>query len=216
MGRTAESNYEITRNAMEKKFLEYDQQDMIEKFRLKYDLQYLYIQLAGREYRIHRLTGRTEYFSGKEQAYLHGDFNAVMTIFDILCYSRPEAALAGKFVSLNHLKGLTVASAPGPDMFAREAEAWNGKCGKLQTACERLAGTPEKIGDVSYKILLFPFLPVILQFWEGDEEFAPVLKLLWDENILDYMHFETTFYATSYLLERLREETADLEKQTGK
>lgn len=46
-------------------------------------------------------------------------------------------------------------------------------------------------------------LPVILQFWESDEEFPPVLKLMWDENILSYMHFETTFFAAGHLLERL-------------
>ena len=157
MGRTAESNYEITRNAMEKKFLEYDQQDMIDKFHLKYDPQYLYIQLAGREYRIHRLTGRTEYFSGKEQAYLHGDFNAVMTIFDILCYSRPEAALAGKFVSLNHLKGLTVASAPGPDMFAREAEAWNGNAKNCRRHVSGSPGLRRRSATYLIKSFFFPF-----------------------------------------------------------
>ena len=61
------------------------------------------------------------------------------------------------------------------------------------------------MGDVSYKIPLFDFLPVILQFWDADEEFDSVLKFMWNENILDYMHYETTFFAASHLLSRLTE-----------
>lgn len=97
-----------------------------------------------------------------------------------------------------------VASAPGSDMFAGDAARFAGKCAQLEEACESLGGTPEKVGDVSYKIPLLDFMDVILQFWDGDEEFAPVLRVLWDENILDYMHYETTFYATSHLFERLK------------
>ena len=47
-------------------------------------------------------------------------------------------------------------------------------------ACERLGGSPGKVGDVSYTIPLFDFFPVMLQFWDGDDEFGPVLKIMWD------------------------------------
>ena len=46
---------------------------------------------------------------------------------------------------------------------------------------------------------------MILQFWDADEEFEAVLKIMWDENILDYMHYETTYFAASHLLSRLKE-----------
>lgn len=188
---------------MEKKFLEYDQKQMISKFGLKNSENYLYMNFVGRECRIGRNTGKVEYYSEEENAWLHGDYNVSMTIFDVLCYSKPDCGLSGKFVSLNALKGLVVASAPGPDMFAKNAVYFTNKCRQLQEACEKLGGIPEKVGDVSYKIPLFDFMDVILQFWDGDEEFAPVLRVLWDENTLDYMHYETTFYAASHIFERL-------------
>ena len=48
-------------------------------------------------------------------------------------------------------------------------------------------------------------MPVILQFWDADEEFDAALKIMWDTNTLDFMRFETTFYASNHLLERLKE-----------
>jgi hypothetical protein len=45
---------------------------------------------------------------------------------------------------------------------------------------------------------------VLLQFWEGDEEFPPKLLILWDRNTDQFMHFETTFYLQGDLLDRLR------------
>lgn len=48
------------------------------------------------------------------------------------------------------------------------------------------------------------FFPVLLQFWEGDEEFSPRLLLLWDRNTTEFLRFETTFYLQGDLLERLK------------
>ena len=197
------SNYDITRDAMEKKFLEYDQQTMIEKFDLLHSEEYIFVNLVGREHRIRRDTGRVEYYSEKENAYLHADYLAALTIFDALCYSKPDCRLSGNFVSLNAVKGLVIAAGPGSDMFAQRAARFAGKCPQLAAACEKLGGTPQKVGDVSYKIPLFDFMDVVFQFWDADEEFVAALRILWDENILDYMHYETTFYATSCLLEEL-------------
>ena len=53
---------------------------------------------------------------------------------------------------------------------------------------------------------LFSFLPVIVRFWDSDEEFPATLQLLADKNILDYMHYETLMFALSYLLDRLKSE----------
>ena len=59
------------------------------------------------------------------------------------------------------------------------------------------------MGEVAYQIPLFDFLPIVLQFWDADEDFPGQLMIKWDKNILQYMHFETTFYATGCLLQRI-------------
>ena len=51
----------------------------------------------------------------------------------------------------------------------------------------------------------FDGLRIAVQFWHGDEEFAPRLRYLWDENALRYLRYETTWFATGLLMQRLRE-----------
>lgn len=64
-------------------------------------------------------------------------------------------------------------------------------------------GALEK-GDAAYELDLFPFLPVILCFWDSDDEFPASLQILVDKNILDYMHYETLMFAISHLLNRVK------------
>lgn len=58
---------------------------------------------------------------------------------------------------------------------------------------------------MSSTIPLFDFLPVVLQFWDADEEFGAHLKFMWDQNTTDFMHFETVAFATMHLIDRLKE-----------
>ena len=76
----------------------------------------------------------------------------------------------------------------------------------LACACERLKEIKAGKGVVAYQIPVFDFLPVIFQFWNSDEDFAASLQLLVDKNILDYMHYETVWFAMSHLLSRIKEE----------
>ena len=57
--------------------------------------------------------------------------------------------------------------------------------------------------DVTCKIPVTPFFPILLQFRDGDEEFPPRFTILWDRNTPAFLHFETTFYLQGDLLERL-------------
>lgn len=205
------SNYEQTRNQMEKEFLHYDQEKMIARYALKSDPSYIYINFVGKEYRVDRNTGRVEWSEDSFQTGVHADFNESMTIFDVLCYAKDTCCLSGKFAPVNDLKGVAKTVYLGSNLYTDTAKFFEHKVEQLKTACSCLGGIPGKVGDVSYQIPLFDFMPVILQFWDGDDEFAPVLKLMWDENALDYMHYETTYYAVSHLLQRIKELILDMQ-----
>ncbi|MCD8242125.1 MAG: DUF3786 domain-containing protein, partial [Lachnospiraceae bacterium] len=84
----ATSNYEITRDRTELRFLEYDQQKMIDKFQLEHDERYLYLEFVGRKYRIHRGTGRIEWSEDGFAHAVHANFNEVLSICDVLCDSK--------------------------------------------------------------------------------------------------------------------------------
>lgn len=195
------SNYDITRDRVEGEFPLCDQEAVIEKFGLVHNEDYLYLRFAARDYRISRKTGRVESLPEA----VHAGFNEVMTIFDVLCGSRPGARLSGEFVRVNDLDGVAKTTYLGGNLFDGSAQAFNHRTQALREACERLGGTPGTVGDVSYTIPLFDFLPVMLQFWDGDEEFGAVLKIMWDRRTLDFMRYETTYYAAGHLLARLRE-----------
>ena len=195
------SNYDATRDRVESEFLKYNQDEMIAKFCLSHDLSYLYIPFLARDYRVDRKTGRVERLP--EAA--HAGFNETMTIFDVLCCSKPDCRLSGEFVRVNDLDGITKTAYLGGNLFNGSAKAFTHRTGALRTACERLGGEAMPIGDVSYRIPMFRFFPVTLQFWDADEEFDAVLKIMWDRRTLDFMRYETTWYAADHLLSRLRE-----------
>ena len=77
-------------------------------------------------------------------------------------------------------------------------------------ACLALGGRRQPGADHSYAVELLDGLEVLVQLWHGDEEFAPRLRLLWDENTTRYLRYETTWYAAGLLRQRL------LEWQKGK
>lgn len=199
------SNYDVMRDRMELEFAKHDQQEMIRRFSLGHDEAFLYIRFVGREYRIHRKSGRVEWYSDAAGAYVHAGYNECMTIFDVLAWSRPGCRLAGRFVPVGDLPGTTKSASAAGDLFSRQSGAFAGRCDALREACRKLGGVPGTIGDVSSTIPLFDFLPVVLQFWDADEEFGAVLKFMWDYNATDFMHFETIAFATMHLIDRLKE-----------
>ena len=111
------SNYEIMRNQMRSEFIKYDQTGMIEKYSLKNDMKYLYLDFVLRHYRINRKNGIVEWSDDCFINCTEADYNETMTIYDVLCYAKNTACLSGKYCSLSMLKGTVKASIPGNNMF---------------------------------------------------------------------------------------------------
>ena len=201
------SNYEIMKRQMQKEFVKYDQEKMIRKFQLPHDPDYIYIHFIGRKYRIHRTSGKVEW---SDDGFIHAqeaNYNEAMTIYDVLCYSKDDCKLAGEFTSMKNLSTVHSASATlGGSLFAKTEKGFDHNDDILSRACERLNGTKYGKGDVAYQIPLFDFLPIAFQFWDSDDEFPAILNLHADKNMLDYMHYETVWFAMGHLMSRLREE----------
>lgn len=204
-----ESNYEKTRNRMRAAFLKYDQRQMVEKFHLEQDAQFLYMNFCGRKYALERSTGRVLWQPRDSAPYEEADFNVSMTLYDVLCCSAEGCRAAGRFCTLYAAKGCVNTVQVGENYFQTAAQYFSGRVGLLRAACERIGELSGMKGDLSAIIPAFDFLPVCLRFWDADDEFPASLQILYDENILDFMRFETVFYMTDHLLDRIRE-TADL------
>ena len=87
-------NYQITLVRTRELFLKYDQRAIIDRFSLNADERYLYLTFVARPYRIERATGAIEFLKDRWRPAGHGDG---MTIYDILCDSKPDARVSGRF-----------------------------------------------------------------------------------------------------------------------
>lgn len=200
-----QSNYEVMKRKMQGHFLEFDQETMIRRFDLQHDAGYLYIRFAERPYRVSRNTGAVEWSEDGFISVHEADYNEAMSIFDVLCCSKEGCRLSGIFSPVNDLPGVVAGSVTGDGLFGKFTEVFDADPEGLRRACERMNGVPVGKADVGYQLNLFDFLPVRLNFWESDDEFPAALRFLWDRNLLDFMHYETSYFAVFHLLGRLKE-----------
>jgi hypothetical protein len=195
------NNYETMKLQMRDEFLKYDQAAMIEKFGLRSDEGNLYITFFGAEYAVNRHTGDVRSQRGE------AGYNEAMTIYDVLCYSKPHCKASGRMVNMGSLSTIQGGSMKrgGDGLFGRYEAEFDQKDEALSAACAKLGGVPQGKGDVAYRIPMFPFLDVLLQYWDSDDEFPASLQLFVDAGMTDFMHYETVWFALSHLLERIRE-----------
>jgi hypothetical protein len=53
-----------------------------------------------------------------------------------------------------------------------------------------LGGTEEEYGNASFTLKAFPMVPMTFILWEGDDEFLPSIKVLFDPTIDNYLPLE--------------------------
>ena len=195
-------NYQIQAAQAKKRFLTYDQQELIRRCRLRHDGDYFYITFLSEPYRICRKTGDTQRQVG--DSWVDGNsFAEIMTILDWLCDSKPDRYITGRWVNLvTHgpyfHRNLQEEEDPNAVRFDQNPDGFRAAC--LALGGERMPG-----GDISYAIELVDGLRILVQLWHGDEEFPPSLRCFWDENALQYLRYETSWYAVGLLMRRLRE-----------
>ena len=194
-------NYRIQLEQAKRMFLQYDQEKLIQKLALSGDNAYLYPVMLGSRYRICRKTGDFQRLRGASwvDANTHSE---VMTLLDLICDSREDRFLSNRWkdmVAFGHMfhSGLQEVD-PWALRFQEDPEG-------LQRACLALGGKAFPNGDVAYEMELFDGLSIVLQLWLGEEEFPPRLRLLWDENALMYIKYETMYFAKALLLTRIWE-----------
>ena len=196
-------NYKIQMEQAKKLFLTYDQQELINRCCLTYDADFFYFRFLASDYRLHRHTGDLQRLCDGQ--WTDGNtFGEVMTVLDWLCDSRADRYITGRWVNIVnvghsfHTQLQEEKDDPYAAYFDRDPKGF-------AAACEALDGIPGPGGDVSYAIELVDGLRILVQLWHGDEEFAPRLRLLWDENTTLYIRYETTWYAVPLLLRKIRE-----------
>ena len=196
-------NYAITAARVRQLFAEYAQQALARRVGAKLDGEYFSVDFLSERYRIHRLTGDISRFHG--DAWVEANsFGEVLTLMDLICDSREDRHPTGNWRNMRDFghgfhQQLLEQRDPWAERFQEQPEMF-------AKACEALGGEKYPLGDVAYAIPVFGDLRVLIQLWFGDEEFPAQLRYLWDENALQYLKYETMFYAVPLVLKRIQEQ----------
>ena len=185
MPENRQSNYDQVIENWRLKFLEMDQEELIRKFQLEADEEFLYIIYFSKRFRIDRKNGFiTE--DGKSPG-----FDTVMNIYNTFYYSAAHPVASGNLVAFRQVKRVyPFEAAYRRTIISRLQELFAGKTEGLRKACEVLGGTLLPQGDVGYVLPVFPFLNIAVLFWDKDEEFEAQANMLFDSEITEFMHEE--------------------------
>ena len=197
------NNYLIQAQQAKNFFTTYDQDKLIAKLKLRHDETYLYPVMFSETYRIHRKTGNID--RETETGWVDANsFGEVMVLLDLVCDSREDRFLSGRWKSLAdfglmfHRSLLEGKADPWAEKFQADTDGF-------RKACLAMGGKPFPRGDLAYTIELFDGLSILVQLWFGDEEFPAALRFLWDENALMYLKYETMHFAKGLLLDKIAE-----------
>ncbi len=196
------TNFEKMAEHGRKLFLEYDREAIAGKYGTLYDEQYLYIIFLSERYRISRDSGDAEV--QKDRQWLPAGPGEALIFYDIFCYGSPDARASGMYINHNSLvQKLSAAPNPGGGLNKASEERFTGHAAELKEACLRLNGILLEKGDAAFELPLFDFCRCRFQFWDADDEFPASIVIYMDSNLLEFMHFETTWYVSSRLLARI-------------
>lgn len=193
-------NYQISRDRAQDFFLGFDQEAIIRAWGLERDENSLYVDFFGRKYAVCRKTGAVTRLWTGEQA----GFGEVLSIFDLLCHEGGPKSVSGQYAPVNSLKGRPPMGV-GTDFHTGIASRFDRDPEAFRRACLSLGGSPVAMGDLGFRFPVFGGLSVILKFYHRDEDFPASLTLLWDENMLQFVFYETVFYMAGYLLGAIEE-----------
>ena len=192
-------NYERSAIAARELFLKWDQEKMIAKYGLESDENYLYIRFLGEKYRIERRIGTVENIQNGIAA---AEFDSVMVIYDYLCRENTIPGMCGEWVRTHSLKNAGQASPDDVKMYRKRADRLQQNLPALRYAAGQI-GRPFFKGDIAFVFPIFDGMEGVFQFWEGDEEFPPSVRFLWDDNIHHCLKFETVWYVAGRVFELL-------------
>ena len=193
-------NYEISRDRARRYFLRFDQGELVKTWNLQEDETNLYVDFLGVAYRIDRTSGAVLHLVDDVAA----TYDQSLSIFDLLCHCGEEKILSGTYAPVNSLRG-NAAVGVTTDFYTAFAQRVDKDPENFRLACLRCGGQELPIGDMGFRFPIFAELEVQLKFYHSDEDFPASITLLWDDNMLRFVYYETVFYIASVLLRQLTE-----------
>ena len=74
---------------------------------------------------------------------------------------------------------------------------------EFKEICEKLQGAPLNMADAAYVFRIAPRIPVLVQFWDGDEDFPAESKILFDKTITEHLSPDIIFCMAVEICKRI-------------
>ena len=97
------------------------------------------------------------------------------------------APLSRDMISVNDLKDAHFFQGPHTLKTAPVLKRFGRDLAGFKQAAEKLGGQAMDLADAAYKLTALPKIPLYYLLWEGDEEFAPHLSVLFDRSIEQHL-----------------------------
>ncbi len=127
-----------------------------------------------------------------------------------------NAKLNGEWISEKEVPG-GAAFFRGPHTIPGHliAERYGDHLKSFDKKCRQLGGTLLEMADAAFAFSITPHLPVAVLLWEGDMEFPPEAKLLFDKTIAEQLPPDVLFSLSVEICERLGKRSFYPEKDQG-
>jgi len=83
------------------------------------------------------------------------------------------------------------------------ARAFRGRPADLKRAAESAGGEPLTLGDLAFRYLALPRIPLALVYWSGGDEFPDSAQVLFDRSASHYHHLEMLAHLGSLLCQKV-------------
>jgi hypothetical protein len=80
---------------------------------------------------------------------------------------------------------------------------YEGEIEEFRKKCECLAGIPLDMADAAYAFEITPRIPVVVQFWDKDDEFPAEAKILFDKTVAEHLAPDIIFCLTVEICRRI-------------
>ena len=190
-------------------FLDWNQDQIIARGRLRHDDNYIYLNFLGDPWRIERASGIVQ---TAEDAPVEGNFSQALSIYDYLCRKEPMPALSGTFCPANALPHVAQSNPSTSDFHQRHADYLQEHLPALKDALAQIGAAPFPKGDAACLFPVFDGFNAVFQFWEGDEDFPPSIHFLWDRSTPGFLKYETLYYIMGCFLDKLKDCIGEIEK----
>lgn len=134
--------------------------------------------------------------------FISHDYFALFVIYYLL--NAKETIMQNEWISEKDIPGgSTFFRGPHEIPTSWISEKFNNRLSDFKLVCEKTGGIELKKADAAFYFLITPRLPISLLFWDGDEDFPPEAKIMYDKSMIALLSLDIIFALAVAICDRI-------------